>query len=82
MEILYMIGSFVLDKATACVNESIDLLIDDSISNCKAVSAKRIHVVLFTSKWYKNESVPFQRVKSWKEVFKLIRKIKKPASKG
>lgn len=71
-----------LDKATACVHENIDLLIDDSISNCKAVSAKGIHVVRFTSKWNKNESAPFQKVKSWKEVYKLIHKIKTPASKG
>lgn len=57
-----------LDKATACADEKIDLLIDDSINNCTAVSRKGIAVVLFTSKWNEKATVPFRRVGSWQEV--------------
>lgn len=60
------------DKAKVCVEEQIDLFIDDSIENCKHVSNKGIQTLLFNSKWNKNISVSFNRVNSWKEVYEYI----------
>ena len=58
-----------LDKATACVNEHIDVLIDDSAANCTAASRKGISVILFASKANRGADIPFRRVKSWLELY-------------
>lgn len=65
-----------LDKANACADEKIDILIDDSISNCMAVRKKGIISILFTSNWNNKEQVSFPRAASWEEVISIISKIK------
>lgn len=59
-------------KAEACVNEKIDLFIDDSIKYCKAVSNKGIEVLLFETK-YNKECIDFNHVTNWKEIYEIIK---------
>lgn len=63
------------DKSKICVEEKIDLFIDDSIDNCKAVSSKQIPVLLFDTSCNKNCSL-FKRVFDWKQVYIEIEKVK------
>lgn len=59
------------DKAKACIEEKIDLFIDDSPHNCIAVKNTGIPVLLFDSKHNQNVT-EFQRVCNWKEVYEYI----------
>lgn len=60
------------DKAKACIDEKIDLFIDDSIENCKKVSDIGIQTLLFNSKSNNNISVKLDRINSWKEIYEYI----------
>lgn len=62
-----------LDKANACINEKIDILIDDSVANCTAANNKGITVILFTSKGNYKSKTPFCRVKSWQELYEKLK---------
>lgn len=62
------------DKARICVEEKIDLFIDDSINNCIAVSSKQIPVLLFNTSYNQN-CLLFKRVFDWKEVYIEIEKV-------
>lgn len=64
------------NKAEACINEHIDLMIDDSIKNCKQVNQAGIDVLLFNSKSNCNIDTDFKRVNNWKEVYDYINNIK------
>lgn len=61
-----------LDKATACKQEKIDLLIDDSVANCAAVSQAGIDAILFTSRGNEKADAPFRRVNSWRELYAAL----------
>lgn len=61
------------DKAKVCIDEKIDLFIDDSISNCNKVSKLGIATLLFTSKGNSKERTDFHRVKEWKEIYEKIK---------
>lgn len=60
------------DKAKVCVEEGIDLLIDDMPHNCDAAAKCGIKVLLFSSKANINVETPHRRVESWDEVVKII----------
>lgn len=62
------------DKAKACIEEQIDLMIDDSIQNCKAINNANVEVLLFSSKNNDNTNISFNRVNNWKEVYDYILK--------
>lgn len=64
------------DKATACIEEQISVLIDDMPGNCAAATAVGIPAVLFTSKANRNMQTDFPRVSNWKEAVKLILTLK------
>ena len=66
-----------LDKASACVEENISVLIDDSIKNCVAVEKKGVHTLLFTSKGNQSEASTFVRVSNWKEVVEAVIQMEK-----
>ena len=63
------------DKATACVAESISVLVDDHPKNCDAVAAKGVTALLFESKGNQNINTEHCRVKNWKEVLEEIIKL-------
>ena len=65
------------DKAEKCKEEKVDLFIDDSIDNCKKINGMGIPVLLFNSKCNANIDTNFKRVTSWKQVYQLIKEMKK-----
>lgn len=63
------------EKAPICLEENIDLFIDDSIKNCKEVARVNIPVLLFDNNYNKN-CMLFKRVFSWKEIYEEIERMK------
>lgn len=64
------------DKRTACINEKIDLFIEDTIDNLRKVQDVVKYPCLFKSKANYQEDVPFIKVNNWKEVYNYYLKIK------
>ena len=64
-----------LDKGTACAQEGINLLVDDSPANCAAAAERGVPAILFTSKANRDLDVPFPRVSDWVEAVDMIAKI-------
>ncbi len=64
-----------LDKAKACIDENISVLIDDMPENCEAVRNRGICAILFESKANKHEKTTFIRVKNWSEVIEVVKRI-------
>lgn len=63
------------EKASVCLEEKIDLFIDDSIHNCMEVANKNIPVLLFNASFNQNCTL-FKRVFSWKEIYKEVERMK------
>lgn len=63
------------NKGQVCVDEKIDIFIDDSIENCISVYDKKVPVLLFNTRYNKNCNL-FKRVFDWKEIYLEIEKVK------
>ena len=63
------------DKANACIENHIDVMIDDSVKYCEEVKNKRIPSILFTSKVNKSISTNITRVNNWEELKLKISKM-------
>ena len=61
-----------LNKAEACVEERVDVLIDDSIGNCESAVAKGALAFLFTSKANQDIETMLPRVANWEEIVEWI----------
>ncbi len=66
-----------LDKRLACLDENIDLFIEDTIDNLRQVQDVVKYPCLFKSKANSQEEVPFIKVNNWKEVYDYYLSIKK-----
>lgn len=64
------------EKANACLENDIDIMIDDSIPNCQEMSSKGIKVFLMDTRYNRNEA-SFERVSNWKEIYTKISKMNK-----
>lgn len=64
-----------VDKATLCVDNHIDLMIDDSIKHCEEVRNKNINSILFTSVVNKALPTTVTRVDNWLELEEKIEQI-------
>ena len=62
-------------KSKLCIDENIDLMIDDSIDTVEEIKALGKKSILFTSALNKNEKCNTKRLNSWKEVYNYIQKI-------
>jgi len=65
------------DKAKACLEEHIDVLIDDNPDNCRAVAAVGVEVVNMVSWVYRNVEMPYPRAQDWAEAVENIIRISK-----
>ena len=63
-------------KSKLCIDENIDLMIDDSIDTVEEIKELGKKSILFSSSLNKNEKCNSVRVNSWNEVYKYIHKIK------
>ena len=59
-------------KVDECLNEKVDLFIDDKESHCEEVSSAGVKVLLFTNA-YNHDEKRFRRVDNWDEVYKYIK---------
>jgi len=64
------------EKADICLEENIDIMIDDSIHVCEECLNKNINTVLFTTKFNKQEK-SLKRASSWEEIYKHITNLNK-----
>ncbi len=62
-----------LDKKQACLEERIDVIIDDLVSNCDSVSCVGITPVLFTSQANMDWNTEYVRVNQWGDVVGTIK---------
>lgn len=62
-----------LDKGSACIDEHIDILIDDMPSNCDAAVKCGISAILFTSNANREVKTNHIRVANWKEIIDIIK---------
>ncbi len=60
------------DKSVAAIEENIDLFIDDSLKHIGKVSEKGIPALLFETNYNRNDKL-YRHVKSWKEIYNVIR---------
>ncbi len=60
------------DKKQICIDEKIDLFIDDSIDNLIKIKEVVKKVLLFNSKTNIVQNSDFHRVNSWDEIYKYI----------
>lgn len=60
------------DKAGACLQEQIDVLIDDLPRNCEAVAAIGVKVINMVSPVFRDVQTPYPRAHSWKEAVDMI----------
>lgn len=61
-----------LDKAKACVDENISVLIDDMPANCDSVVCRGVSAILFSSKGNQNVKTEYLRVDNWKDTVDAI----------
>ena len=61
------------DKTDACINNNIDIMIEDSLYNYNKLINKNINTILFDDK-HKNINIK-NRVVSWKEINKIINNL-------
>lgn len=62
-------------KDKTCINEKIDLMIDDAIDTCETLDKLGIKTLLFTSEINKNKDTKIPRVNFWKEVYNYIHNL-------
>lgn len=64
-----------LDKQIACKENSIDIMIDDSVKTCELVNESTIKSIVYTSEINKNILTKIKRVENWLELEKEIDKL-------
>lgn len=60
------------DKARVCIDNNIDIFIDDSVKTCLEIENAGIKALLFTSLLNKNSDAKIERVSSWDEIINKI----------
>lgn len=63
------------DKASACLQENIDVLIDDHPGNCDAVAKVGVQAINMLSWVYRDVQMPHVRVQSWAEAVEAVDRI-------
>lgn len=66
-----------LDKKQACLEERIDVIIDDLVSNCDSASSAGIIPILFTSQANRDLNTEYVRVSQWEDVIERIGDIER-----
>lgn len=64
------------DKAKFCKENNIDIMIDDTIKNCKDIEQLGIKCLLMNTRYNKN-TTEFERVNSWKDIYLKISNMNK-----
>lgn len=62
------------EKGVVCLNNKVDLFIDDAINQCEDVSSYDIPVILFEYQYNQN-CTKFKKTNSWLEIYKIIKEM-------
>ena len=62
-------------KLDACINENIDLMIDDAVDTVEAINNYGIKTILFNSKLNKDKETSIKRVSNWLELYNEIHNL-------
>lgn len=57
------------DKTNACLDNKIDIMIDDRLSNCRNLVNNNIPCILYKTKYEKREVKDLDTVTSWEELY-------------
>lgn len=61
------------EKAQRCVEEKMDLLIDDTISHCEAAAKLGLRAIVFNGKANRDKVTKLPRVNTWEELYELLK---------
>lgn len=61
-------------KSDVCIDQNIDIMIDDSIHVCEECLDKHINTILFGTVYNKKET-SFKRIDNWKEIYEYLTKV-------
>ncbi len=64
------------EKADICVENNIDIMIDDLVNVCAKCAENNIKTLLFNTE-YNNSETRYKRINSWEEIFNYINNYKK-----
>lgn len=59
-------------KAERCVEEKIELLIDDTISHCEEAVKLGVKAIVFNGKANKDKKTSLKRVDTWEEIYREV----------
>ena len=62
-------------KVETCINEKIDLMIDDAVDTVEDLNNKGIKSILFTSELNQNKKTSAKRVSNWLELYNEIHNL-------
>lgn len=62
----------ITDKKTACIDNKIDVFIDDSIRNTESLNNVIKKVYLYSSIYNKNKQTHIERVENWLELYTIL----------
>lgn len=62
-----------IDKGKACVEEKIDVFIDDNLDNCYDIKNHGVNVILFDGPLNQDNN-DFKRVRNFNELYEMLRK--------
>ena len=67
------------DKAEVCKKENIDIMIDDSIYNCKNISENKIKTIYFkdAASYDMEENEYLKVLYNWGEIYRYLKEIEK-----
>ena len=60
-------------KAEACLDEHVELYIDDNVDNVRNVASVDVDTILFSSRLNRNLNVPFRRAESWADILSYVK---------
>ena len=63
------------EKAIQCLENNIDIMIDDSVGICRCCIENNIKTFLMDTPYNRSADIP--RVKSWKEIYETISNMSK-----
>lgn len=69
---LIFTNAYKKEKSKECIKNNIDIMIDDSVNNCREITEKSNTKVLLMNKRFNKNVNEFERVNNWKEIYTKI----------
>ena len=62
------------DKTDECIENNIDIMVDDRVGQCKKMTANGVNCIVMLTKYNKREIDDLRYAKSWKDLYEKITK--------